>query len=357
MDTMLEEIEKNQFELRERSIFDSVNAIKKVWQRDYKWIHINLDIEEDIVYEISEDVIQVILDNLILNSIQQNDEIQLLNIFISAMKNDGKLEFEYRDNGKGLDDKYLTNPRKILEVHETTRKKGHGLGMWIVNNTCIMSGGEVQDIKGEKGFYIKFTLGGKMDTIKMIYIDDSPDISLSKYLDKFRSGLCQFDYSDIEFNSEEGYESLINNTEVRTANIIFIDSKLFENRNTNGKFTGEEFKIILKKHLPFIEVIVITQNEVEEEYETIAKYDSRSDKTAQEYYDSILPELIDHAVKNIFEYRKIASRMKENTIWEDVMIEKIENSLEGKDVYDELTKTDIDHIIGIFQELQEKVDR
>lgn len=196
-----------------------------------------------------------------------------------------------------------------------------------------------------------------MDTIKMIYIDDSPDISLSKYLDKFRSGLCQFDYSDIEFNSEEGYESLINNTEVRTANIIFIDPKLFENRNTNGKFTGEEFKIILKKHLPFIEVIVITQNEVEEEYETIAKYDSRSDKTAQEYYDSILPELIDHAVKNIFEYRKIASRMKENTIWEDVMIEKIENSLEGKDVYDELTKTDIDHIIGIFQELQEKVDR
>lgn len=196
-----------------------------------------------------------------------------------------------------------------------------------------------------------------MDTIKMIYIDDSPDISLSKYLDKFRSGLCQFDYSDIEFNSEEGYESLINNTEVRTANIIFIDSKLFENRNTNGKFTGEEFKIILKKHLPFIEVIVITQNEVEEEYETIAKYDSRSDKTAQEYYDSILPELIDHAVKNIFEYRKIASCMKENTIWEDVMIEKIENSLEGKDVYDELTKTDIDHIIGIFQELQEKVDR
>ena len=196
-----------------------------------------------------------------------------------------------------------------------------------------------------------------MDTIKMIYIDDSPDISLSKYLDKFRSGLCQFDYSDIEFNSEEGYESLINNTEVRTANNIIIDSKLFENRNTNGKFTGEEFKIILKKHLPFIEVIVITQNEVEEEYETIAKYDSRSDKTAQEYYDSILPELIDHAVKNIFEYRKIASRMKENTIWEDVMIEKIENSLEGKDVYDELTKTDIDHIIGIFQELQEKVDR
>ena len=52
-----------------------------------------------------------------------------------------------------------------------------------------------------------------MDTIKMIYIDDSPDISLSKYLDKFRSDLCQFDYSVIDFNSEEGYESLIINTD------------------------------------------------------------------------------------------------------------------------------------------------
>lgn len=195
-----------------------------------------------------------------------------------------------------------------------------------------------------------------MDIIKMVYIDDSPDIALSRYLDGFTSDLCQFDYSDIEFNSEDGYESLINNVEVRSANIIFIDSKLFENRNTHGKFTGEEFKIILKKHLPFIEVIVITQNDVDEEYETISKYDSRSKKTAQEYYDGVIPELINSAVRNIFEYRKIASRMKENTIWEDVMIEKIENSLEGKDVYDELTKKDIDQIVDIFQNLQKKVD-
>lgn len=46
--------------------------------------------------------------------------------------------------------------------------------------------------------------------------------------------------------------------------------------------------------------------------------------------------------------------MKENTIWEDVMIEKIENSLKGKDVYDELTKTDIDHIIGFFKNYKRK---
>lgn len=51
---------------------------------------------------------------------------------------------------------------KILEVHETTRTNGHGLGMWIVNNTCIMSGGEIQKIGGEKGFEIEFIIGGKI---------------------------------------------------------------------------------------------------------------------------------------------------------------------------------------------------
>ena len=46
--------------------------------------------------------------------------------------------------------------------HETTRKNGHGLGMWIVNNTAVMSGGEIIQINGENGFSIEFTVGGKM---------------------------------------------------------------------------------------------------------------------------------------------------------------------------------------------------
>jgi len=102
-----------------------------------------------------------------------------------------------------------------------------------------------------------------METLKLLYIDDHPETSLSKYLDKYKSPSCEIEYSDIEFKPDEGYESLINNSDVKSANIIFIDSKLFENRNAiAGKFTGEEFKIILKKYFPFIEVIVITQNEI-----------------------------------------------------------------------------------------------
>ena len=90
-----------------------------------------------------------------------------------------------------------------------------------------------------------------MEILKILYIDDNPEPSLSKYLDKYKNSSCDIEYSDIKFNPDEGYESLINNAEGKSANIIFIDSKLFENRTAiAGKFTGEEFKIILKKYFP-----------------------------------------------------------------------------------------------------------
>lgn len=162
MDTMLEEIEKEQFKLKYQSIADILSKSKKVWERDYAWISIDILMDEDIAYRISEDMLRVILDNLILNSVQQNENAQKLRIAIEATERNGFLKFSYNDNGKGLDAKYRLNPRKILEVHETTRIKGHGLGMWIVNNTCIMSGGEIQKINGEDGFSIEFTIGGKM---------------------------------------------------------------------------------------------------------------------------------------------------------------------------------------------------
>jgi signal transduction histidine kinase len=162
MDTMLTEIEKKQFEASWQSISDLLNKIKEVWERDYAWISILPSLEDDICFLVSEDIIYVVFDNLILNSIQQNDRQEHLNISISVKENGDKLLFTYSDNGKGLDKKYLANPRKILEVHETTRKNGHGLGMWIVNNTVIMSGGEISNIQSVNGFTIEFSIGDKM---------------------------------------------------------------------------------------------------------------------------------------------------------------------------------------------------
>ncbi len=161
INTMLSEIEKKHFKSKDLYILDVLNILKKKWENDYSWININIEIDKNFSYKISEDFIQVILDNLILNSIQQNESSIDLKINISAEVDNGLINFSYSDNGKGLDKKYIYNPRKILEVHETTRDDGHGLGMWIVNNTIVMSGGEVKNIGGKGGFYIAFTIGDK----------------------------------------------------------------------------------------------------------------------------------------------------------------------------------------------------
>ena len=160
MNAMLSEVEKKQFEPTWQSIADILKRIKLSWESDYAWVTININMEEDVIYLISEDVLQVIADNLILNSIQQNENSNHLEIVIEAKQSSELLSFVYKDNGKGLDKKYISAPRKILEVHETTRKNGHGLGMWIVNNTIIMSGGGIDKISGNQGFSIEFTIGG-----------------------------------------------------------------------------------------------------------------------------------------------------------------------------------------------------
>ncbi len=162
MDTMLMSIEKSQFKVKLLNIKECLETIKINWQIDYSWININIIIEEGIEFLTTKDILNVIFDNLILNSVQQNDSKNNLNIIIEVKKQGNKLLFKYSDNGKGLHEKYLSDPWKILDVHESTRENGHGLGMWIINNSLNMTGGDILDITGTCGFKIEFELGDKL---------------------------------------------------------------------------------------------------------------------------------------------------------------------------------------------------
>ena len=197
-----------------------------------------------------------------------------------------------------------------------------------------------------------------MDKIKIVYIDDDLDSNISKYLAReYQPESFQKEYDEICFTSTEGYDCLINNQQVKEANIVLIDSKLFENdRVSSGKFSGEEFKMIIKKIFPFIEVIVITQNELEEDYGTISKYRGDCEESPQQYYAMKLKDVLDDAIRNIIIYRSIASKLKLNEGIDKVLIEKITSSLEGTSQYDELKTKDIDDIIMAFKELQRNID-
>ena len=162
MDVMLSESEKEQFVPEDINVYELFKNIKFVWEKDYSWINIQLHIEEGLEYRSAKDIFRVIFDNLILNSIQQNDAENMLEIHIYVEKRGRYINMVYKDKGKGLSEKYKFDPMRILEVHETSRKKGHGIGMWIVNNTIANTGGKILKIEGLNGFKIEFMLGDKI---------------------------------------------------------------------------------------------------------------------------------------------------------------------------------------------------
>lgn len=198
-----------------------------------------------------------------------------------------------------------------------------------------------------------------MEHIKLIYIDDKIDPVISKNLSMYRKDDINIKvrYDEVKFDLKSGYESLIRDSRVNSANVILIDSQLFQNSTvTNGKYTGEQFKLILKKIFPYIEVIVITQNEIPDEFtSTIAKYNPKKGQSADEYYGKVLNIQIDEAIKRVCEYRAILADIKSDPDT-SYIIDKINNSLDGIDAYDELKKSDIDKIVDLFMKLQENLD-
>ena len=161
MDVMLTDIEKQKFQAQNNNVFSTLQDIRSKWIADYAKLNINIDGDKTLQFYIAEDILIAIFDNLILNSVQQNDRRNQINIGIGFAIEDGKLHITYADDGVGLVAKYRSNPMRILEVHETSRTNGHGLGMWIVNNSIQYTGGKVLTITGENGFTFEFTLGSE----------------------------------------------------------------------------------------------------------------------------------------------------------------------------------------------------
>ncbi len=196
---------------------------------------------------------------------------------------------------------------------------------------------------------------------RLVYIDDEMEVSLSQYLDNHLKNVLganiELEYEEIKFDPKLGYKSLINDTKVRRTNIILIDSRLFEDRNASqGKFSGEEFKFILKRTYPFIEVLVISQNKMDASLQIIPKYNCDCGMSPEEYYDANLLQHIKDAIAQVDLYRTLANCFDENDNWEPLIKERTISNFEGTESYSELTKDDIDRLVRGFKELTEKIN-
>ena len=158
IDAILEKVEKKQFEVVNLNVKESMDRIIQKWESDFSWLNIETEIDSSIMFRTSKDTLNTIFENLILNSTQQNNDYSDLKICINIRKEGDELIIKYSDKGRGLPKKFLEKPRIILEPHETSRNDGHGLGMWIINNTIKMQNGSVINIDGHNGFLFEFTL-------------------------------------------------------------------------------------------------------------------------------------------------------------------------------------------------------
>ena len=193
------------------------------------------------------------------------------------------------------------------------------------------------------------------EKINLVYIDDVRDEAISAYLEEdYKSDKYDVEYYEIEFEGDKGYESLLDSPEVASANVILIDSRLFENDRiqNKGKFSGEEFRMILRKVFPFIEVLVISQNGENKDFEIIPKYRSGSSETSTEYYDRVLKNKIDECIRRVITFRNISKKLENNKEIEKFLVEKAVDSLNGINDYEDLSKEDIDKLIAAFQSME-----
>lgn len=194
--------------------------------------------------------------------------------------------------------------------------------------------------------------------IKLVYVDDRIDAILSRYLDEFSSQQVDLNlnYQEVPFSKEDTYEELLRNELVRTANILLIDSRLFEEADAGKeKFTGEEFRIILSRMFPYIEVVVISQNALDVSWSCVEKCKgNRNYAQAKVHYDGKLKATLEEKVKIIRETRMLIARLENRENIDRALVEKIRNLADGTDEYDELKVSDIDRLVQAFNDLVSK---
>ena len=197
-----------------------------------------------------------------------------------------------------------------------------------------------------------------MELITMLYVDDKIDLYVSKYLNSYSNDKAEYKYSELKFENKYSYEDLLENDEIQKADILFLDSMLFENGNVqDNKISGEELGLIIKKIFPFKEIIVITQYQDKMEYSTLKKYNFNTYLCDVDsfFQDSWNKEIV-NATQNIILNRNILKNISLKNYVEKFLFEKMENSINGVSNYDNLTKMDIDNLIKAFEEMRKNYE-
>lgn len=109
--------------------------------------------------------------------------------------------------------------------------------------------------------------------------------------------------------------------------------------------------------LPFIEVLIITQDETLQGRNILHKCPD-TDINPEDYFKNHekLDEKLDLLIDNIIEFNDLATDLCNSEDVNKELIDKILDTLDGSSVYENLTKSDIDSLISSFKELKNKIE-
>ena len=141
-------------------IAKTIEVVASRWSEKEKDITIKIkhDIndKDDRTVNLSKSDVLSILDNLILNSIQANENKITISI-ITFIEQDS-LTIDYSDDGVGLIEEFKKAPHQIFEYGTKGKDGGHGIGMWIVKKAIDMAKGKVDVVNIKKGFCLSVSL-------------------------------------------------------------------------------------------------------------------------------------------------------------------------------------------------------
>ena len=202
--------------------------------------------------------------------------------------------------------------------------------------------------------------------IKICYVDDNLDPFLVGYLDKYVCNSSDYKYVEYEVSPSLSYNDLLTNERINESDILIIDSRLFEEvEYTENTLTGEELRFIIRKVFPYKEVLVISQNDTNE-YDIESKFKPSSpsadssfemyEKEANQFYtEKLLPKIIDSR-KSIEATKNILDRISNKGYMSSMLLEQIRDTIDGDNIYTELSKEDIDSLIDSFTKLRKELN-
>jgi len=117
---------------------DTLKVVRKEVEDRGIWIEVEAESEIPVI-PIDKAQIKQAFFNLIRNAMQAMNENGVLNIFLSVT--DYAVSIAFKDNGSGIQPEDLSH---IFEAYHTTRKKGTGLGLMIVQRILRDHGGHIE---------------------------------------------------------------------------------------------------------------------------------------------------------------------------------------------------------------------